>query len=128
MKIEHFALNVPDPSKAAKWYQENLGMHIVKGSKEAPYTHFLADKAKHVMLEIYYRPQISIPDYNSMDPQVLHVAFSVENLKETREKLLSVGARAAGEITITAEGNELAYLRDPWGVPIQLVRRRVKMI
>ena len=128
MDIEHFALNVQDPSQAAKWYQDNMGMRIVKGLKEPPYTHFLADKADHVMLEIYHRPQVSIPDYNAMDPLVMHIAFSVDNLQETHEKLLSAGASAEGAITSTEDGNELAMLRDPWGVPIQLVQRKIKLI
>ena len=29
MKIEHVALNVPEPAKAAQWYVEHLGMQIV---------------------------------------------------------------------------------------------------
>jgi catechol 2,3-dioxygenase-like lactoylglutathione lyase family enzyme len=128
MEIEHFALNTQDPPRTAKWYQENLGMRIVKESKEPPYTHFLADTADHVMLEVYHRPEASIPDYNAMDPIVMHIAFSVDNMQETRERLLAAGASAAGEVTLTEDGNELAMLRDPWGVPIQLVKRKLKLM
>lgn len=45
-----------------------------------------------------------------------------------RARLIAAGATPAGEIVVTPAGDELAMLRDPWGIPLQLVRRAEPMI
>jgi hypothetical protein len=54
---------------------------------------------------------------------VLHVAFGVSDLKSERQRLLLAGATAVGDVTVTPAGDELAMLRDPWGLAVQLVKR-----
>jgi hypothetical protein len=76
-----------------------------------------------VVVEVYHRPEAGVPDYRAMDPLVLHLAFTTSDMAGTRARLLSAGATGAGEVTVTPAGDELAFLRDPWGLPIQLVRR-----
>lgn len=123
MKIEHIALNVPDPVKAAKWYVENLEMRIIRASDESPYIHFLADKSGQGLIELYNNPKASVPDYPSQSPLILHIAFSVEDLDETIARLRDAGATLESEGTKNARGDELAMLRDPWGVCLQLAKR-----
>ncbi|MFM8478773.1 MAG: VOC family protein, partial [Planctomycetaceae bacterium] len=56
MKIEHLALNVPDPLNLARWYVEHLGFTVKRRGIEPPYVHFIADDSGTVMLEIYGNP------------------------------------------------------------------------
>ena len=128
MRIEHVALNLPDPVKAAKWYAENLAMQVLKSSAEPPYAHFLCDMEGHSMLEFYNNPKAAVPDYASQDPLTFHIAFMVYDMKIVRDKLLQAGAQAVGEVTQTDDGNQLAMLRDPWGVAIQLVKRKTPFL
>jgi catechol 2,3-dioxygenase-like lactoylglutathione lyase family enzyme len=123
MKLEHIALNVPDPVNAAKWYVENLGMKIVRAADKSPYIHFLADNEGPVMIEMYNNPEAAVPDYLSQSPLTLHIAFAVEDMEETRTGLLAAGATAEGDVVRRANGDQLAMLRDPWGVSLQLVKR-----
>ena len=123
MNIEHFALNVPDPASLARWYVEHLGMRIVRHLDEAPFTHFIADESGRTVIEIYQHTKALIPDYFAMDPLVLHIAFVADDVKATVQRLQQAGAALAGEITTTPAGDEMAFLHDPWGVVIQLVRR-----
>jgi glyoxylase I family protein len=58
-----------------------------------------------------------------MHPLVLHIAFAVEDVDETRAKLIAAGATAEGEVTRPENGDLLAFLRDPWGIPLQLASR-----
>ncbi len=122
MRIEHIAMNLPKPVEAAKWYCEHLGLKCVKGSEEPPYAHFLADEAG-AMLEIYLNDSAPVPDYGSADPLVLHIAFEVDDVPAKRDELVEAGAATCGDITVTPAGDELAMLRDPWGVAVQLVKR-----
>ncbi len=124
MKIEHVALVVEDPVAMAKWYVENLEFRVLRKAGNA---RFLADEAGRVVLEVYNNPKVEVPDYASMDPLLLHVAFSADDVGEARRRLLSAGASPEGELTVTEAGDELAMLRDPWGLALQLVKRREAM-
>jgi catechol 2,3-dioxygenase-like lactoylglutathione lyase family enzyme len=122
MKIEHVALYVGEPVAVTRWYSDHLGMRVVRSGGAPSYTHFLADSAGSAVLEIQ-TGGLPAPDYATLDPNLLHVAFATDDVAATRSRLLAAGATAVGEITSTAGGDELAMLRDPWGLAIQLVRR-----
>jgi glyoxylase I family protein len=127
MKIEHFALQVREPAAAADWYVAQLGFTVRRAIDSPNVTRFLADSSGAVMLEIYYNPQAPLPDYRSMDPLLLHVAFVCTDVHVTVKRLTAAGATLlSGPETI--RGDELAMLRDPWGLAIQLVRRAQPML
>jgi len=122
MNIEHVALNVTDPIALANWYVKHLGMKIVRQVDVAPHTRFIADESGRTVLEIY-RQKAPVPDYASQDPMVLHVAFIAPDIRATRDRLLAAGATVAKDVHTIPEGDEMAFLHDPWGVVIQLVKR-----
>ena len=128
MNIEHFAINVSDPVALAEWYVGHLGMRVVRAIAESPYTRFLADAAGRVVIEVYRQEKAPVPDYFAMDPLVLHLAFVTTDVQATRQKLFEAGAIAVGEIVTTATGDVMAWLRDPWGVPLQLVKREQPLL
>jgi catechol 2,3-dioxygenase-like lactoylglutathione lyase family enzyme len=128
IRIEHVAINVKDPIAAAKWYTENLDMKVARKGPPPVNAHFISDANGNVMLEIYNNPPDAVPDYPSMNPLSLHIAFMVDDIKAIRDKLTAAGATIVSDITITDGGDELVMLRDPWGVPIQFVKRAEPML
>jgi catechol 2,3-dioxygenase-like lactoylglutathione lyase family enzyme len=122
MDIEHIALNVADPVALADWYVRHLGMRVLRQVDAGPRTRFLADGAGRVVLEVYRQPA-PVPDYAAMDPMVLHVAFKVDDVAAVRDRLRSAGATVATDMHRTDNGDVMAFLRDPWGITIQLVHR-----
>jgi catechol 2,3-dioxygenase-like lactoylglutathione lyase family enzyme len=128
VKIEHVALQVADPVGLSRWYVEHLGLTVKRSQSESPFGHFLADDGDAVMLEFYGFPHISVPDYAGMEPMLLHLAFHVDDVAGTRARLMRAGATAVGEVQSNDAGDEVAMLRDPWGIAVQLVRRRSRMI
>jgi catechol 2,3-dioxygenase-like lactoylglutathione lyase family enzyme len=128
VKIEHAAYQVEDPAAVSRWYVAHLGMTIKRSAPERPWGHFLADSSCAVMLEFYNHPKASVPDYRSIDPLVLHVAFIADDVEGTRSRLIAAGAAPVGDITVNPAGDRLAMLRDPWGFAIQLVARHEAMI
>ena len=128
MNFEHIALDVADPVGMADWYAKHLGLRVVKEGPPPINGRFLAEQTGRVMLEIYSNPKVTPPDYAAMDPLILHVAFPTDDVKGTRERLISAGATAMDEVTISDEGDELAMLRDPRGLAIQLVKRATPMV
>ncbi len=123
MKIEHVALLVAEPIAVARWYVQNLGMSILRSSGAPSYTHFLADGQRTSVLEIY-GGGLTVPDYANMDPLLLHIAFAADDVVATRERLIRAGAVPVGELVYSPAGDQLAMLRDPWGLAIQLARRQ----
>ena len=128
MKIEHFAYQVEKPAAVADWYGEHLGF-IVKRSADSPVpVRFLADESGDVMVEIYNNPKGITPDYASMDPLILHLAFVCDTVEETAERLVAAGAVMFSGPETLASGDLLAMLRDPWGLAIQLCQRADPMV
>lgn len=127
MKIEHFAINVPDPAAMADWYVEHLGMRIIRQQAEPPQMTFLADDSSQVMIEIYHNSTAPVPDYKNQDPLLVHLAFVSLHPKEDKMRLQKAGAREVSD-DITASGDHVIMLRDPWGIPIQLCKRKEPMV
>ncbi len=127
MKLEHFALNVADPTAMALWYEEHLGMKTVRKMEQAPFTHFIADNSGRIMIEIYNNPADSVPSYDDMDPLIVHLAFVSENPDADKEKLLAAGATFVSDNQFD-DGTHLLMLRDPWGLAIQFCKRGLPML
>ena len=123
MTIEHLALNVADPAAMAAWYGQHLGMTIARKVDGPTRTHFIADAAGRTVLELYHQAKAPIPDYRAMDPFVFHIAFLADDVTAQRQRLLAAGAASASEIMTTDSGDVMTFLRDPWGVCMQLVKR-----
>lgn len=127
MKIEHFAFNVSEPIAMSQWYEQNLGMKIVKQSMQAPYMTFLADNSGRVMIEIYKNPVDEVPDYKNMNPLIVHLAFVSEDPPADKERLLAAGADLISEDEFD-DGSHLVMMRDPWGFAIQFCKRGTPML
>lgn len=128
MRLEHIAFNVQEPAALAAWYCANLEMQIVRAFEEPPHIHFLADSAGKSLIEIYSNPLGSFIDHASHHAVTFHLAFAVDDMDVARQRLEAAGATLDGEIDKRANGDKLAFLRDPWGHAIQLVQRQEAMI
>lgn len=128
MNIEHIALNVPDPVRMAAWYVEHLNLRVLRKQEQAPFTHFLADRAGRVVLELYCHTKAVLPNYASFDPLTLHIAFEAVDVAPERQRLLAAGATLAGDIVTTDTGDVMTFVRDPWNVTIQLVKRAKQLM
>jgi catechol 2,3-dioxygenase-like lactoylglutathione lyase family enzyme len=127
MKIEHVAFQVADPAAMADWYARHLGFRVRRSSDAPVVARFMADVSGAVMLEVYYNPRIPVPDYAAMDPARMHIAFLCDDLPGTIARLAAAGASlVCGPETLGED--ELAMLRDPWGLPLQLAKRKQAML
>jgi uncharacterized glyoxalase superfamily protein PhnB len=127
VKIEHVAIQVPDPAALAAWYVEHLGFSIKRRMNEPPQAHFLADSTGQVMIEIYRNPAAPIPDYRSQNPLVYHLALESADVDADRQRLIAAGATAISDVDRLENGDVLAMMRDPWGIPVQLAKRGQSM-
>ena len=128
MKIEHVAVNVPDPLGFARWYVDHLKLTVARRSMEPPYGHFLADDGGKVMLEIYGNSQAPSLDLPNVAPPALHFAFLSNDIAADVKRLVAAGATHVSGPEIVAGGDEVAMLRDPWGLCVQFVKRVQPML
>ncbi len=128
MKLEHVALQVPDPRGTARWYVEHLGMTVAWEGADPPYGRFLADDGGTVLIEVYGFPDVPTPDYAAQHPRVLHLAFVSQDVAADVRRLTAAGATLDSGPETTPLGDEIAMLRDPWGVCVQLVNRKRPML
>ena len=128
MNVEHVAFLVDDPDAVAKWYCDALNMRIVRQGDPPNRMTFLADEGRNVMFEIYANADVPTPDYASQDPMALHLAFTADDVEAAREKLVAAGATSVGDIWHREDGDVLAMHRDPWGLAVQLLKRKEPML
>jgi catechol 2,3-dioxygenase-like lactoylglutathione lyase family enzyme len=122
MIFEHFALNVTDVHAVVRWYTENLGFTIARKRDDAPFTHFLADDAGHIIVELYSNPSAAVTDFASAHPLCFHFAVVSGAAREDCARLEKAGAKFFVEDALP-DGSVLIMMRDPWGVPLQLCQR-----
>ena len=111
----------------SEWYSRHLGLKLVKQVNESPFTTFMADSSGRVMIEFYNNPPNNVPDYSSMHPLLLHLAFVSDNPDADRDRLINAGATLVSEDRLE-DGSHLLMLRDPWGFSIQFCKRGVPML
>jgi glyoxylase I family protein len=127
MRFEHVAINVADARKVIDWYVTHLGLVVVRSITEPPYTTFLADQGRNMMFEFYEQP-VGVGDYKHMHPVAFHVAFTVDDIEAERARLVAAGGTADGDVATTPAGDKLCFVRDPWGMTLQLVMRSKAML
>lgn len=128
MKMEHCALQVPDPVAMADWYVEHVGLRVARSGEDPPFVRFLLDGSGSVMIEIYRNPDLPVPEFSSVDPLLFHLAFLSDDPAGDRDRLVAAGATVASDIVTSPAGDQLLMLRDPWSIPLQLVKRAEPML
>ena len=128
MKIEHAAYMVQDPPATAAWYVRHLGFETKRAMGVSPFGHFLADGSGAVMVEIYNNRAARVPDYASIDPLVLHLALTSDDVPADYARLVAAGATGLEPPRVEPSGDAIAMVRDPWGFAIQLVKRARPMV
>ncbi len=127
IRFEHIAINVSDAQRVVAWYVRNLDLVVMRAMNEPPYMTFLADQGRNMMFEFYQQPA-GEAGFARLHPVAFHIAFAVDDIEATRARLIAAGATAEGEVTTTPAGDKLCFLRDPWGMTLQLVMRAQPML
>ena len=128
IRPEHFALNVADPQSMANWYCENLGMKVRRKGTPPTYTNFIADAGNNMMFELFNNSGYPVLDMYKIYPLSMHVAFVVDDVRAVRNGLIAAGAMLVDDITVGPTGDEILMLRNPWGVPLQIIKRAKLML
>ena len=80
-----------------------------------------------MVVEIYNNPAAPIPDYKTINPLLLHLAFVADDPETQRDRLIKAGATVHEDLK-TPAGDRLIMMRDPFGFAIQLCKRFKPML
>ncbi|MCX7985208.1 MAG: VOC family protein [Bacteroidetes bacterium] len=128
VRFEHIAFNVKDPLSVAQWYVRNLNMKIMRQGGPPTFTTFIADSGEFMMIEFFTNAAHPHFPADSLSVMSLHLAFATPNIHTTVAHLLAAGASWADTIQTTPLGDIVCILRDPWGLPLQIVQRKTPML
>lgn len=81
-----------------------------------------------MMMELYHNSAYPLLDLSSIHHLSLHIAFLVDDVRALRDTLIAGGAKLVEDIRVTNVGDQVLMLRDPWGVPIQFIKRAEPML
>ena len=127
-RFEHLAFNVADPQAVVRWYTTHMGMTVVRADGPPAHLTFITDSSRNVMLEFQHHATNPLFDPSSLHHMTLHLAFNTPDIVNTQKRLLAAGATVAESLKTSAAGDQIVTLRDPWGLPLQLVQRKIPML
>ncbi len=145
-RIDHVGITVSDVDRALGFYRDVLGLRVIAdGTVTEPEIAELlgldsvrlriadldSGDGRIVELIQYLEPKGRHINYESSDAATAHIAFTVDNLAEVRERLTSADATIVSRQPITInepggafDGSICFYVRDPDGAILELVQRR----
>ncbi len=118
--FNHFNFNVLDLERSLKFYDEALGLHVVREKKAADGSfviNFLGDGVTDFQLELTWMCQRTEP--YDLGEQEYHLAFRVDDFEAAHEK-----HKAMGCICFENPAMGIYFLEDPDGYWIEIIPTR----
>ncbi len=127
MRILHTMLRVGDLQRSIKFYQEVLGMRLLRTSENPEYKYSLAflgydDEDKSAVLELTYN--WGVESYE-LGTAYGHIAIGVDNIYQTCEAVKAAGGKVTREAGPVKGGTTvIAFVEDPDGYKIEFIENK----
>ncbi|QDP00924.1 lactoylglutathione lyase [Thalassotalea sp. PS06] len=127
MRILHTMLRVGDLDRSISFYQDVLGMRLLRRSDNEQYQYTLAfmgydDMANSTVLELTYNWGVTNYDLGGAFG---HIAIEVDDVYTACEKIKSLGGVISREPGPVKGGTtEIAFVKDPDGYAIELIQAK----
>ena len=121
-KLLHTRMRVNDIERTVKFYQEALGLTIARRSvsPRGAQIVFLATPNSDEEIEICQLP--NSPSV-AVQPDLMHLAFEVENLAAFATAAEQRGFKLSDGPTKTGSGSVIAFIDAPEGYEVELIER-----
>ena len=127
MRILHTMLRVGDLERSVKFYQDILGMRLLRTSENPEYKYSLAflgydDEDKSAVLELTYNWGVS--EYE-LGTAYGHIAIGVDDIYATCEAVRTSGGNVTREAGPVKGGSTvIAFVEDPDGYKIEFIENK----
>ena len=134
--IDHVGLTVPDLELALTFYRDVIGCEVVSppesrtnpsvrrvvGVPDAKIRGAMLKTAggEHIELVMYEEPKKPTTLMETTTPSAVHLAFRVQDIDSTLERLKRAGSRPVSE-PVELGSARFVYCRDPFGVLLELI-------
>lgn len=127
MRILHTMLRVGDLERSVKFYQDVLGMRLLRTSENPEYKYSLVflgydDEDKSAVLELTYNWGVS--EYE-LGTAYGHIAIGVDDIYATCEAVRASGGNVTREAGPVKGGSTvIAFVEDPDGYKIEFIENK----
>ena len=127
MRILHTMLRVGDLARSIKFYQEILGMRLLRTSENPQYQYSLAflgydDEDSGAVIELTYN--WGVTEYE-LGTAYGHIAIGVEDIYSTCESVRANGGKVTREPGPVKGGTSvIAFVEDPDGYKIEFIENK----
>lgn len=121
-KLLHTRMRVNDLERTVKFYEQALELKVARRSvsPRGAQIVFLATPNSDEEIEICHLP--NSPSVQ-VQPDLVHLAFEVEDLNEFTAKLEKKGFKLSDGPTPTSSGSVIAFIDAPEGYEVELIQR-----
>lgn len=120
-KLLHTRYRVNDLEKTVKFYRDVLGLEEIRRHKSPRGSELVFMKAPESdeLIELCYFPSSGPVQ---VQPDLTHLAFSVESLEEFGKHLAALGYKYSDGPTLKPDGSGFAFVDAPEGYEIELMQ------
>jgi len=121
-KLLHTRMRVNDLERTVKFYEQALDLKVARRnvSPRGAQIVFLATPNSDEEIEIC---QLANSPSVQVQPDLVHLAFEVEDLQEFTAKLEARGFKLSDGPTPTSSGSVIAFIDAPEGYEVELIQR-----
>ena len=113
VQLRHAGIYVSDMNKMVKFYTDVFNMH--KSCENVI--------QKDSLIEELLGPAKNVEDKFIYDQSVVHICFSVENIKYVVDQLKKSSGKQCTDIHEMSNGNKCCFCKDPEGNWLELIER-----
>jgi lactoylglutathione lyase len=121
-KLLHTRMRVNDLERTVKFYEQALGLKVARRhtSPRGAQLAFLSVPNGEEEIEL---TQLNGAPAVQVQPDLMHLAFEVENLAKFAEELKNKGIPLSDGPTKTGSGSTIAFIDAPEGYEIELIEK-----
>jgi lactoylglutathione lyase len=122
-KLLHTRMRLNDLERSVKFYEQALGLKVTRRhtSPRGAQLAFIATPNSEEEIELCQMPPGAEPV--KVQPDLMHLAFEVEDLEKFAAELVRKGFALSDGPTKTGSGSVIAFIDAPEGYEIELIQR-----
>jgi predicted enzyme related to lactoylglutathione lyase len=121
IRFEHLGLNCVNQIETADWYMKYMGL-VELWQKDNRRVIYIGDADGNFSLELYTKE--AKDKLSNLNTDAFHIAFEGNDIEALSKKMIEGGSIQIGKTSVSAIGDVVIDIADPWGNKLQLIHRK----